>query len=53
MMVSIGLGIILAGRVSSFGIVDYKYGFENRRGVTCFICESSEFRDLVCVILSD
>jgi len=46
-------GIILAGRFSSFEIVDHKYGFENRWEVTCFICENSESRDLVLVILSD
>ena len=40
-------------KFSSFGTLGYKYGFENGLGVTCFICESSEFKDLVRIILSD
>ena len=54
MMVSIGMGCCFGGKgFSSFGIMAYKCRFQNEWGVTWFICESFEFRGLVCIILSD
>jgi len=34
-----------------FGILAYKYGFQNKQGFTWFICESFVFRDLVLFLV--
>jgi len=43
--------MVLAGRVSSFGIMDYKYLQTDEGLLVSFV--NSEFRDLVRVKLSD
>jgi len=40
--------LFLREKFSSFGILGYKYRFQNRGRVTCFIYESFAFRGLVC-----
>ena len=54
MMVSIGMSCFFGGKgFSLFGILAYKYGFQNKQGFTWFIGENSVFKGLVCVFLSD
>jgi len=54
MIVSIGMSCCFGGKgFWPFGILAYKYGFQNKQGFTWFICENFLFRDLVCVFLSD